>query len=155
MLSHEIIRRIVFALNDFRLQKILCFFFLGSLTVELNPCPAFSFLANSAFIWTDIWTVLSYLKLFIFSSWYLISLWLLPYTYLRFLFDPLYEEIVTDTSDLMVYMVRHIFIELVLPLSIFVSVMLTLFVNWSWVPISSIERERGPSLEEVKKHLFD
>ncbi len=72
----------------------------------------------------------------------------------RFLFDPLYEEIVTNTSDLMVYMVRHFFIELVLPLSIFVAVMLTLFVDWSWIPISSIDRERGQSLEEVKKHLF-
>ena len=54
----------------------------------------------------------------------------------------------------MVYIVRHFFIELFLPLSIFVAVMLTLFVNWNWIPISSIERERGISLEEVKKHLF-
>tara|TARA_B100000475_G_C14734192_1_gene203230 strand:+ start:293 stop:508 length:216 start_codon:yes stop_codon:yes gene_type:complete len=71
------------------------------------------------------------------------------------LFDPLYEEIVTNTSDLMVYMVRHLFIELVLPLSIFLSVMLTLFIDWSWIPISSIERDRGNSLEEVKNHLFE
>ena len=71
------------------------------------------------------------------------------------MFDPLYEEIVTNTSDLMVYMVRHLFIELVLPLSIFLSVMLTLFIDWSWIPISSIERDRGKSLEEVKKHLFE
>jgi hypothetical protein len=71
------------------------------------------------------------------------------------LFDPLYEEIVTNTSDLMVYMVRHLFIELVLPLSIFLSVMLTLFIDWSWIPISSIERDRGNSLEEVKKQLFE
>ena len=75
--------------------------------------------------------------------------------YLRFLFDPLYEEIVTNTSDLMVYMVRHVFIELVLPLSIFVAVMLTLFVDWSWIPISCIERERGISLENVKNHLYE
>ena len=71
------------------------------------------------------------------------------------MFDPLYEEIVTNTSDLMVYMVRHLFIELVLPLSIFLSVMFTLFIDWSWIPMSSIERERGNSLEEVKKHLFE
>jgi len=71
------------------------------------------------------------------------------------LFDPLYEEIVTNTSDLMVYMVRHLFIELVLPLSIFLSVMLTLFIDWSWIPISSVDRDRGNSLEEVKKHLFE
>ena len=71
------------------------------------------------------------------------------------MFDPLYEEIVTNTSDLMVYMVRHLFIELVLPLSIFLSVILTLFIDWSWIPISSIERDRGNSLEEVKKHLFE
>ena len=71
------------------------------------------------------------------------------------MFDPLYDEIVTDTSDLMVYLGRHFFIELVLPLSIFVAVMLTLFVNWSWIPISNIERERGHSLEEVKKYLFE
>ena len=71
------------------------------------------------------------------------------------MFDPLYEEIVTDTSDLMVYMVRHVFIELVLPLSIFVAVMLTLFVDWSWIPISKIERERGHSLKGVKKRLLE
>ncbi len=71
------------------------------------------------------------------------------------MFDPLYEEIVTNSSDLMVYMVRHVFIELVLPLSFFVAVMLTLFVNWSWIPLSSIDRERGQSLEEVKKHLLE
>ncbi|AIQ97215.1 hypothetical protein EW15_1123 [Prochlorococcus sp. MIT 0801] len=52
-------------------------------------------------------------------------------------------------------MVRHFFIELVLPLSIFVAVLLTLFIDWSWIPISCIERERGNSLEEVKKHLFE
>ena len=71
------------------------------------------------------------------------------------MFDPLYNEIVTNTSDLMVYLIRHFFIELVLPLSIFVPAMLTLFVNWSWIPISSIERERGLSLEKVKKHLYE
>ena len=71
------------------------------------------------------------------------------------MFDPLYDEIVSNTSELMVYIVRHFFIELVLPLSIFVAVMLTLFLNWSWMPISSIERERGLSLEDVKKHLFE
>ena len=70
------------------------------------------------------------------------------------MFDPLYDESVTNTSDLMVYIVRHFFIELFLPLSIFVAVMLTLFVNWNWIPISSNERERGISLEDVKKHLF-
>ena len=71
------------------------------------------------------------------------------------MFDPLYNEIVTNTSDLMVYLIRHFFIELVLPLSIFVAAMLTLFMNWSWIPISSIERERGLSLEKVKKHLYE
>ena len=75
-------------------------------------------------------------------------------SYLRFLFDPLYEEIVTSTSELMVYVVRHFWIELILPLFNFVAVMLTLYVDWNWIPISSIERERGISLEEVKKHLF-
>ncbi len=69
--------------------------------------------------------------------------------------EPLYEVIVTNTSDLMGYMARHIFFELVLPLSIFVAVMLTLFVDWSWIPISSIERERGNSLEEFKKRLLE
>ena len=73
----------------------------------------------------------------------------------RFLFDHLYKEIVTNSSELMVYFSRHIFIELIFPLSIFISVMLTFLVDWSWLPISSIERERGHSLEEVKKHLLD
>ncbi|KGG19859.1 hypothetical protein EV03_2248 [Prochlorococcus marinus str. PAC1] len=40
-------------------------------------------------------------------------------------------------------------------MSIFVAAMLTLFVTWSWIPISSIERERGLSLEKVKKHLYE
>ncbi|WP_269610426.1 hypothetical protein [Prochlorococcus marinus] len=71
------------------------------------------------------------------------------------MFDPLYEEIVTNTSDLMVYMVRHVFIELILPLSIFIAVMLILFVDWNWIPISSIERVRGHNLEEVKKHILE
>jgi len=74
---------------------------------------------------------------------------------IRFLFDPLYEEIVTNSSDLMLYVARHFFIELVLPLSIFVPVMLTVFVDWSWMPISSSERKRGRRLEEVKNHLFE
>ena len=69
------------------------------------------------------------------------------------MFDPLYEEIVTNTSDFIVYVVRHVFTELVLPLSIFVAVMLTMFVDWSLLPISSIDRESGNSLEEVKKHM--
>ena len=80
---------------------------------------------------------------------------MLPCTHLRFLFDPLYEEIVTNTSDLIIYVVRHFVIELVLPLSIFVAVILTLFTDWSWIPLSSIDSKRGQSLDEVKKHLFD
>ena len=54
----------------------------------------------------------------------------------------------------MVYLVRHVYLELVFPVSIFVAVMLTLFVDWSWIPISIIESERGHSLEEIKKHLL-
>ena len=71
------------------------------------------------------------------------------------MFDPLYEEIVTYSANLMVYMVGHFFIELILPLSIFVAVMLTLFVDWSCIPISSIEYERGLSLEKIKKQLLE
>ena len=71
------------------------------------------------------------------------------------MFDPLYEEIVTNSADLLIYTVRHVFIELLLPLSIFVAVMLTLFLDWSWIPISSIERKRGHSLEEIKKFLLE
>ena len=71
------------------------------------------------------------------------------------MFDPLYEEIVTNTTDLKVYIASHILVELILPLSIFFAVMITLFVDWRWIPISSNERERGYSLEEVKKHLFE
>ena len=71
------------------------------------------------------------------------------------MFDPLYEEIVVHNSDLMVYVARHVFFELVLPLSIFVAVMLTLFVDWSCIPISSIECERGLSLEKIKKQLLE
>ena len=55
----------------------------------------------------------------------------------------------------MVYMVEHVFIELVLPLSVFVAVMLTLFIDWSWIPLSDFDQERGHSLEEFKKHLIE
>ncbi len=71
------------------------------------------------------------------------------------MFDPLYDEIVTNTSELMVYFTHHVFIELILPLSFFIPVMLILFVDWKWMPISSAERERGYSLEEVKKNLYE
>ena len=71
------------------------------------------------------------------------------------MFDPLYEEIVTNTSELMVYVVRHVFVELIFPLSIFIGLMITLLVDWSWMPISSIERLSGHSLEDVKKHILE
>tara|TARA_Y100001968_G_scaffold321123_1_gene355037 strand:- start:2106 stop:2321 length:216 start_codon:yes stop_codon:yes gene_type:complete len=71
------------------------------------------------------------------------------------LFDPLYEEIVTNSSDLIDFVARHVFFELVLPLSIFFSVMLTLFVDWGWIPISNADRKRGISLENLKKHLLE
>ena len=71
------------------------------------------------------------------------------------MFDPLYDEIVTNTSDLMVYMFRHFFLELVIPLCLFVPVMLTLLLDWSWIPISSIEAKTAQSLEEVKKQLLE
>ncbi len=71
------------------------------------------------------------------------------------MFDPLYEEIVTSSSELIDFMVRHFFIELVLPLSIFLGVMLTIFVDWRWIPISNNERERGISLENIKKQLYE
>ena len=63
------------------------------------------------------------------------------------MFNPIYEEMVTNTSDLMVYMVRHVFIEPILHLSFFVAVMLTLFVNWTWIPLSSIDLKSGKILE--------
>ena len=74
---------------------------------------------------------------------------------MNFLFDPLYEEIVTNSSELMLYFARHFVFELAIPLLIFVPVMLTFFVDWSWIPISSFDRERGISLEEVKKNLLE
>ena len=89
------------------------------------------FFALFYFIWLGIYSSLSWLYLFTFRFWYLISLCLLPCFYLWFLFDPLFEEVITNTSDFWFYMLRHVFIELVLPLSIFVAVMFTLFVDWS------------------------
>ena len=69
--------------------------------------------------------------------------------------DPLYDEIVTNTTELMVYLSRHFFIELVLPLSIFISLMLIFLVDWNWIPISQVDRLRGISLEELKRSLLD
>ncbi len=71
------------------------------------------------------------------------------------LFDPLYEEIVTNSSELMVYLTRHFVIELVLPLSIFIGTMLTFYTDWSWIPITNSEKGRNISLEEVKKNLIE
>jgi len=52
-------------------------------------------------------------------------------------------------------MVQLVFIELFLSLYILVSVMLTLFADWSWIPISSIDRDRGHVLKDIKKHLLE
>tara|TARA_Y100001968_G_C19341630_1_gene709802 strand:+ start:138 stop:353 length:216 start_codon:yes stop_codon:yes gene_type:complete len=71
------------------------------------------------------------------------------------MFDPLYDEIVANSSEILVYIACHVFIELILPLSIFVAVILTIFLDWSWMPISTIDRQRGKSLEEIKKNLFE
>jgi len=71
------------------------------------------------------------------------------------LFDPLYEEFVTNLSELILFLYRHFFIELFLPLSLFVAVMLTFIVDWSWIPISNVEKVRGNSLKEIKKRLID
>ena len=72
-----------------------------------------------------------------------------------FLFDPLYEEIVTNSSELFRYFTRHIVFELFLPLSIFICVMLTLLVDWTWIPLSPNEQIRGKSLERLKKNLLE
>ena len=71
------------------------------------------------------------------------------------MYDPLYEEIVTNTSDLMVYLARHIFLEIFLPLSIFMGVMLTMFVDWNWMNLSINDQARTRSLEEAKKNLLE
>ena len=121
----------------------------------IDACLAFFFLAIPL-LFDKVYTLFfSCLLLIIFTDQYLCSLSLKPVINSRFLFDPLYEEIVTNTSELIFYIVEHVFFELVLPLSIFVGVMLTLIVDWSWIPISSIERERGPSLEQVKKDILE
>ena len=70
------------------------------------------------------------------------------------LFDPLYEEIVTNSSELMIYLGRHVFLELVLPLFFFITVILTFVIDWSWIPISSVDQLRGKSLEQLKKDLY-
>ena len=60
----------------------------------------------------------------------------------------------TNSSELFVYFSRHIFLELIFPLSIFAAVMATFLVDWSWIPISANDKVRGISLEELKKNLF-
>ncbi len=69
--------------------------------------------------------------------------------------DPLYEEIITNISDLMGYVFQPVFIEFVLTLSIFVAAMLTIYVDWTWIPILSFERKRVHSLEEVKRYILE
>ena len=60
-----------------------------------------------------------------------------------FLFDSLYEEIFTNTSELMLYFARYIFVELILSLSIFIAVMLTFLLDLSWITLSSIDIVKG------------
>ena len=50
---------------------------------------------------------------------------------------------------------RHFFIKLVLPLYIFIAVKLIFLIDWRLIPISSIKRIRGISLEHVYKKLFE
>ena len=71
------------------------------------------------------------------------------------MFDPLYQEMVTNISELRVYLVNHIFIELFFPLVIFIAVMLTLLVDWNWIPMSTNDRARGISLEDLKKKIIE
>ncbi len=56
-----------------------------------------------------------------------------------FLFEPLEEEIVTYTSDLMLYFVRFIFVDFIFPLSIFNALILTFLVYRTWITLSSID----------------
>ena len=71
------------------------------------------------------------------------------------MFDPLYEESITNTSELVAFLGRHFFIELVIPMLIFVPVMLILLIDWSWIPLTPFERTRGKKLEDIKKNLFE
>ena len=120
--------------------------------IKVSPCMIFDLLLLNHFLDT-IWA----LFLFIVYSHIAISCLAIfkPSMNTRFLFDPLYEEILTNTSELLPYLTRHFFIELLFPLSFFIAVMLTLLVDWSWIPISSIDRIRGNSLEEVKRNLIE
>ena len=111
--------------------QILNCLFLKIVRIWYKSLYLILFFALFYFLWLGIYSSLSWLYLFIFTFWYLISLCLLPCFYLWFLFDPLFEEVITNTSDFWVDMLRHVFIELALLLSIFVAVMFTLFVDWS------------------------
>ena len=72
----------------------------------------------------------------------------------KFLFDPLCDEVVTNTSELLNFLYRHFFLELVFPLFIFFAVMVTLLVDWNWIPLSSIDKSRGINVEELKRKLL-
>ena len=72
----------------------------------------------------------------------------------KFLFDPLCDEVVTNTSELLNFLYRHFFLELVFPLFIFFAVMVTLLVDWNWIPLSTIDKSRGINVEELKRKLL-
>ena len=72
----------------------------------------------------------------------------------KFLFDPLCDEVVTNTSELLSFLYRHFFLELVFPLFIFFAVMVTLLVDWNWIPLSTIDKSRGINVEELKRKLL-
>ena len=72
----------------------------------------------------------------------------------RTLYDPLTNELVNTTSELLIYLIRHFVFELIVPLIVFVPVMLIFFVDWTWIPISANNRSRAISLEALKNQLF-
>ena len=75
--------------------------------------------------------------------------------YLRFFFDPLYEEITSNTSDLMVYVISHFFYRAFFAIVYFCCCYAYSLCGLELIPISSIERERAHSLLYVKKHILE
>ena len=74
---------------------------------------------------------------------------------LRLLIDPHYEAHIINTSDLMLYLARHVFIELVFPLITFTAGMHTFFAHWYSIHISTDGRARGNTIGELNENYIE
>ena len=70
------------------------------------------------------------------------------------MYDRLNDELVNTSSDLLIYLILLLLFERIILLIVFVSLILTLYVDWSWIPILTNDRYRRGSLEALNNWLL-